>query len=301
VAWDDLEVLAILDAFTVLLWPIGVVIGVVAAARRKWALAAASVAVAGVFVALALPELAAAEPLASDVGHAARFRLFDANVTQSNLDMAGYAAQIRSFRPDVVALEETHAADERQLAADGAWRALPYRYQHDDPGSRGVIVASRYPLAPVRVSKVDGLSYLWRTAVHFPGGSLPLWVVHTTAPVPPDWRDWSLELAGLDRTVRAARLPDLVLVGDLNATWGNKEFRSILRAGLVDAAAARGHALDMTWPQVPVVPPLVRIDHVLSTRSVAVTEIATEPGPGSQHRALVATLSLPRAPAPGRP
>jgi endonuclease/exonuclease/phosphatase family metal-dependent hydrolase len=49
----------------------------------------------------------------------------------------------------------------------------------------------------------------------------------------------------------------------------------------------------MTWSQIkPVVPPLVRIDHVLTGTAIAVTSIATMDGPGSDHRALLATVAI---------
>jgi endonuclease/exonuclease/phosphatase family metal-dependent hydrolase len=41
-----------------------------------------------------------------------------------------------------------------------------------------------------------------------------------------------------------------------------------------------------------VFPPLVRIDHVLTGGGVAVTRIATAPGPGSDHRDLHAVIAF---------
>ena len=300
VAWDALQLLVILNAFTLFVYLPAWLIAAVAALCRRWWLAAASLVVVGCQLAFVVPELAATQPILPGVPGAETLRVFDANVTQSNLDMTGYAAQIRAFRPDLVTLEEFHAVDGRQLAADGALRTLPHVYEEGSGGSRGVMIASRYPLGPVTTSRVDGLSYLWRTTVKLPSRVLPLWVVHTTAPVPPDWHDWSRELAGVDDTWQRVRPQSLLMVGDFNATWNNRGFRALLDAGLVDAAAARGQALDMTWSQeFPLLPPLVRIDHILSSRGVVVTAIRTGPGPGSQHRdlmAIVAVVSL----EPGR-
>jgi endonuclease/exonuclease/phosphatase family metal-dependent hydrolase len=83
------------------------------------------------------------------------------------------------------------------------------------------------------------------------------------------------------------------MVGDFNATWGNRGFRAILDTGMTDAAAARGQAFDMTWSQnFFVLPPIVRFDHVLTNSSLAVTTITTLDGPGSDHRALEATVAV---------
>jgi hypothetical protein len=43
----------------------------------------------------------------------------------------------------------------------------------------------------------------------------------------------------------------------------------------------------MTWPNGAVVPPFVRIDHVLTEARLAVTEIAAKPGFGNDDRYLV--------------
>jgi endonuclease/exonuclease/phosphatase (EEP) superfamily protein YafD len=86
-------------------------------------------------------------------------------------------------------------------------------------------------------------------------------------------------------------------VGDFNATWGNRGFRAILSTGLTDAAAARGDPFDFTWSQtLPILPPIIRIDHVLTGGdAVTVTAIETHPGPGSDHRDLTATVAVASA------
>ena len=82
------------------------------------------------------------------------------------------------------------------------------------------------------------------------------------------------------------------MVGDFNATWDNSGFVALLHRGLTDGAAARGGASGMTWPNGAVVPPFVGIDHVLTGARLAVTKIASEPGFGSDHRYLVATVAI---------
>ena len=82
------------------------------------------------------------------------------------------------------------------------------------------------------------------------------------------------------------------MIGDFNATWGNKGFVALLHDGLIDGAAARGRATDMTWPNGAVIPPFVRIDHLLTGARLAVTEIAAVAGFGSDHRYLVARVAI---------
>ena len=125
-----------------------------------------------------------------------------------------------------------------------------------------------------------------------PGGPVALRLVHTLAPFSAYWREWSGALAAVSRSVRASGDSNMLMVGDFNATWGNSGFVAVLHDGLTDAAAARGKATGMTWPDGAVVPPFVRIDHVLTGARLAVTQIAALPGFGSDHRYLVATVAI---------
>lgn len=293
VAWDKWELFAIADALTLVLflpaWPIAVL----ALWRRHWALAGASAFMVVAQVVLVAPELSAASPLPHNLHGASVLRVLDANVYQNNPSMAGYAQQIRHDQPDLVTLEEASTNDLHQLIASGALKHLPYRLSNHALASRALVIASRFPLRPLLVSSVDGLAYLARTTVKLPRGNLPLWVVHTTAPVDSGVGQWNDELDGVSRLLRAKRPRPVLMVGDFNATWTNRGFRAILSTGLTDAAAARGEALDMTWSQdMSPLPPLIRIDHVLTGPGVVVTSIHTQPGPGSDHRDLLATVAV---------
>jgi endonuclease/exonuclease/phosphatase (EEP) superfamily protein YafD len=300
VAWDRFRVFALLDAATLFVylpaWPVTVV----AFVRRRWLLGALGLAVVVAQILFVLPELTAAQPLPADARGAPTLRLFDANVYADNPDMSGYAEQIIADHPDLVTLEEASPYDEQQLQFDGALDNLPYRTGVAIFGPQGFVIASRYPLGPRSVAKVDGYPYLVRTTVELPSGPVPLWVVHTSAPVSSDFGLWRAELDGVAHLLAQVRPHHVLVVGDFNATWGNQGFHAVLDTGLTDGAAARGDALSMTWSQKMIVPPLLRIDHVLTGTGLAVTTIATHPGPGSDHRDLTATMAvLPAARSSG--
>jgi len=293
VAWDKVEVFAVLDALTLVLylpaWPIAAL----ALWRRHRVLAGASAVMVVAQVVLVAPELLAASPLPRHLQGALVLRVLDANVYQNNPSMAGYAEQIRHDHPDLVTLEEASTNDLHQLIASGALKHLPYQFSNHARASRSLVMASRFPLRSIVGSSVDGLAYLDRTTVELPRGSLALWVVHTTAPVDSGVREWNDELDGVSRLLRSKRPHPVLMVGDFNATWTNRGFRAILSTGLTDAAAARGEALDMTWSQrMSPLPPLIRIDHVLNGPGVVVTSIHTQPGPGSDHRDLLASVAV---------
>jgi endonuclease/exonuclease/phosphatase (EEP) superfamily protein YafD len=293
VAWDDVQIFSMADALGMIVYLPAWVVGSGAAGTRQWALLAASAVVVAAQLAFGLPELTAATPVPTAARHAFTFRLFDANVYKSNPSMAGYAAQLRADRPDLATLEEATPFDRLQLQRAGVLRSLPYVFEVARFDSRAFLIASRYRLGPATVSSINGLPFLVRTSLHLPGGTIPLWVVHTTAPVNPGWHQWYEELQRVDQLLRARAPGPLLIVGDFNATWGNRWFRAILTTGLTDAAAARGDPFDMTWSQMFFVfPPLLRIDHVLTTPDVVVTTIHSGPGPGSDHRDLRATVAV---------
>ena len=294
VAWDKFILFADLDAAVVVVFLPAWLVLVGALIAKKWWMAGAAALLCVAQVIYVAPEVMASSPVPAAAYSQPKIHLFDANVQSFNYDMTGYIEQLRSDRPDLVTLEETHGSDYQQFLQSGVFKDLPYRFTIAVAGgSRGFIVASRYPLGHATVSSVNGLAYMIRFDLLFHGRHLPLWVVHTTPPVPPQWNDWNLELDGVDAALQKVHPRPLLMVGDFNATWGNRGFRAILSTGLTDAAAARGQPFDFTWTQrIPLLPPFIRIDHVLTGGDVTVTTISSHEGPGSGHRDLTATVAF---------
>ena len=145
------------------------------------------------------PEILAYSSVPAAVRSEPTIHLFDANVQFDNPSMAGYIEQLRTYRPDVVALEETKPWDLGQFMSSGVFDHLPYRFvvPCHGCGSRGFIIASRYPLGHPTVLSVHGLAYLIRCSLTFERRTLPFWIVHTTPPIKPNWNDWNLELNGV--------------------------------------------------------------------------------------------------------
>ena len=289
VAWDARSVLVALNALTPFLflpaWPVAVAAGL----ARRWALFATALAVVLAHVALVAPELAARSPLPAAVAGVRAVRLFNANVFASNDRVDGIAGEIRASRPDVVFLQESTPAIVEAIDATGALEELPYRLavRRNDPF--GGLLAARWPLLEQDVVELDGRPVLLRATVETEGGPLRLDAVHVVAPFGGGREPWIDGMRGIADAVRAERLP-VLMAGDFNATWGHRAFRRLLDAGLTDAAAARGRPLQMTWRQGRFVPPLTRIDHVLTSPGLAVVAIRTGEGQGSDHRPIVADV-----------
>ena len=296
VAWDAAEPLIVLNALTLIVYlpAWGVAAGALIA-RRWWLAGAAAVTVAAQLV-FVLPELTAAAPVPEWARHAPVIKVFDANIDSSNRFQAGYVRAIERDHPDLVTLEEFTPSAQQSMSASGVLSRFPYRCAAPALGATGFLIASRLRLAGCRVRTVswDGQSmpYLMETTLRSPGGPVALRLVHTLAPFPSSWREWSAALAGVGQSVRAGSTSNMLMIGDFNATWGNQGFAALLHDGLTDGAAARGKATEMTWPNGALMPPFVRIDHVLTGTRLAVTEITARPGFGSDHRYLTAVVAI---------
>jgi endonuclease/exonuclease/phosphatase (EEP) superfamily protein YafD len=296
VAWDAFQPLIVLDALTLVIYLPAWVVAAGALIARRWRLAAAAAVIVAAQLAFAVPEFAGATPVPAWAQHAPLVRLFDANVDQSLRFQAGYVRAIEQDRPDLITLEEFTPSALQSMIASGVLATYPYRCTAPAYGATGFLIASRLRLADCQVQAVpfDGqqVPYLVQATLYAPAGPVAVRLVHTLAPFPAYWREWVAALAAVDRSVRASGDTRMLIVGDFNATWGNRGFAALLHDGLTDGAAARGKAIDMTWPNGAIVPPFVRIDHVLTGARLVVTEIAARPGFGSDHRYLTATIAV---------
>ena len=293
VAWDDLQPFAVLNAVSAFVYLPAWIVLVVAVLGRRFVLATSALLVVVAQLVFVLPELTAAEPIPAWADQAPTIRILDGNVFNDNPSMTGYATEIKSIHPDLVTMEEATPSDVGQLTRSGALIDLPYHFEIRRSDPTAVFVASRYPLRNTKVISLYHRPLVVQTTLELPLGPQALWVVHTTAPLPVSFQQWKGQLTAIANLVHSRGPSGLLVVGDFNATWGNRGFRAILGAGLTDAAAARGKPFEMTWSQIkPILPPVVRIDHILTGPRVAVTNIKTDEGPGSDHRDLIATVAF---------
>lgn len=296
VAWDSIQPLIVLDALTLVIYLPAWIVAAAALIARRWWLAAAAVVVVAAQLAFAAPELFASSPVPAWARQAPTVRVFDANVDKSLGFQAGYVQAIERDRPDLITLEEFTPLALQSMAASGVLSDFPYRCAAPAYGATGFLIASRLRLTGCQVRTVswDGQSvpYMVEATCWSPGGPVALRLVHTLAPFPAYWREWTAALAAVNQSIRASGTSSMLMVGDFNATWDNRGFAALLNDGLTDGAAARGKALDMTWPNGALVPSFVRIDHLLTGAHLAVTATATGPGFGSDHRYLTATVAI---------
>ena len=163
---------------------------------------------------------------------------------------------------------------------------LPYRVGEPDPSVSGTMILADQPLTdPVQLPTSF---QAWQARY----GTLTVLGVHPVAPVDPT--GWAADhRVVLEQAVEAQA--DLV-IGDLNATPDHRVLRELEDAGLRDAGEVANEGWQPTWPAnhvsvLPLLPPLVRIDHVLIGERLAALGTHTVDVDGTDHYALVATVA----------
>jgi endonuclease/exonuclease/phosphatase family metal-dependent hydrolase len=264
----------------------------VAVLTRRRALGALAIAVAATQFVWVCPEIWPGGVQRAAAG-AVRLRLLTANVEYDNPTAGRLADQIRRQSPDLVLFEELSPLTLAGLTRTGILGA--YRYQvlrpQDDGFGSGVL--ARFPLTDVQGVIVGGFLSL-RVTVHPAADSaFRLFVVHTIAPRGGrEVRIWRTQLADLRREAGAVALP-VVAAGDFNATRDDRPFRALSADGLRDAHDAAHAGWTPTWTtKTGILPPLFRLDHVLTTRDFAVTSYHVGTAYGSDHLPLVVDLAL---------
>lgn len=261
---------------------------------RRWLVAAAALAVVVAFALAVLPR-AFAGPRAR-VTDGVRVTVMTSNIFEGRGDARTIVDLVRRHRVDVLAVEELTPEAVRRLDAAGLRRLLPHRDVDPRPGAGGTGLFSRPALR--RRPPADALH---RNAqprgVVQPAGA-PALDVQAVHPPPPlhGWKAiWEGSLDALPRPdAKGATLR--ILIGDFNATLDHARLRALLGdGGYVDAADATGEGFRTTWPAGRRFPPEIAIDHVLVDPRIAPRDVVVHTVPGSDHRAVIADLDLPRA------
>ena len=193
---------------------------------------------------------------------------------------------VRRDQVDILVLEEVTPGALDRLDAEGLAELLPHRAGAPDRDVAGTMVFSREEMGEPALLATQFHSY--RVQV----GSLTLLAVHPVAPVLP--RAWRAD-HDLIRDEAVSAGADLI-VGDLNATPDHDVMRELDDAGFRDAGELANEGWQPTWPAnhvgiVPLLPPLLQIDHVLVASTLASLGTHTVDIDGTDHLAVVATVA----------
>jgi endonuclease/exonuclease/phosphatase (EEP) superfamily protein YafD len=228
----------------------------------------------------------------------ATLRILTLNALLGNANPTAVVSAVRRYEVDVVAIQELTPKMVRRLAGAGMLELLPSAHADPRPRAGGSGLWSRYPLIPL--PPAPGLRAAAPSArIVLQGLPVTLRAVHPVAPLMGRCRAWHEDLSSL-REVLAATPGAQVVAGDFNASRDHRPFRELLAAGFADCAdiAAQRHWPGFTWPANRRYPPVMRLDHILVSPGIAVTESRTIRIPGTDHRGVLAVLELVAATVP---
>lgn len=282
---DNGRFFALVTLTPVVLLPAYVVL-VAGAALRRWIVVAVALLVVGAHLAWTAPDLRWWR-LDQPRTEGEPFTLAAANVRFDNGRTDGLMTALRGLEADVLVVTELSPRVATALAGE-----RPHVAADPREGAFGSGVYSRFPLSAERRFDLEGFPAL-QVDVAAPGGTVTLVAVHTLQPLS-DVDVLRRQLRELDQLRASLRREgrQVILAGDFNATSQHRGFRRLLDNGLRDAHRERGRGRARTWPADRWYPPFAALDHVLVSDDVAVEDAGTAGLPGSDHRAVTATLSL---------
>lgn len=193
---------------------------------------------------------------------------------------------------DILAFQENTPEFVQSLEDKGLLHDFPYRLGTAEYESYGTMIWSRTPLTLVATGKTRYTSLVVRTTVHD-----TVWTVSSLHAVSPKdgsgvWEQDGAAIADLLRPYVGERL---VVVGDFNAIDEHLTMRRIRDVGLQDSmtgwALTAGDGWQVSWPNDPRVPFLIRIDHALHSASVDAWRPSYVTLSGTDHRAMIATFA----------
>ncbi|MBB4932477.1 endonuclease/exonuclease/phosphatase family metal-dependent hydrolase [Lipingzhangella halophila] len=265
----------------------------IAAYLRRWRSLAVTAVVVVVFAALLVPRALTA-PNAEEGHSGSRLVVLTANLLEGQGDLGVLADLVEREKVDVLALQEVTPEVAEAMADIGLTDALPHDIVDARPGVSGSAIYARHPVTDITPSEVPDTHTFARPSAEVTVPDAPPFEITNAHLVPPtasgSIAQWQQEMAALPEADRDG--PLRIIAGDLNATLDHAALRELIGTGYLDAAAETGSGLELTWSSTSVFPGLT-IDHVLADDRMAVETTSVHPVPGSDHRALLAKLTLP--------
>ena len=238
---------------------------------------------------------------ADDSGAHTEIRVLSSNLLHGQAKAQPFV-ELATSSADIITVSELTAEEAQRFREAGIRKTFPYSILLARPGAEGMGLWSRYPLTVLRPSR-HGSNFI-AARVRIPGVRYnPLVAsVHLMSPVAGGantFAQWNhritktkSEFADYAETAGPAAV---IIAGDFNATPDMRQFRDLLDVGYRDAVNQTGAGFSPTYSPHPAIPPLITIDHVL-TRNSSAQSIHTVDIPGSDHRALLATVAVPTNP-----
>ncbi len=199
---------------------------------------------------------------------------------------------VEKHDPDILVLEEISSQWVRELK----WltNSLPYSHIESREDNFGIGLFSKLPITGVTCRYIGSANVPSLLAtITIDQNQLQVLATHPLPPVGAALTQW--------RNDQLAQLPahvdpsvPFLLIGDLNVTPWNHNFRSLLRqSGLLDSG--RGYGIQPTWPSSN---PLLRIplDHCLHSAAITIVDRRIGADVSSDHYPLIVDFSMPADP-----
>jgi endonuclease/exonuclease/phosphatase (EEP) superfamily protein YafD len=289
------HVVLLTAALSPYLMPFAAVSAISLALARRWILTIVAFGLTATTLAVEAPLYRGSD---RDRMGGVELRFLSANLREGKAD-PGRLVSLAREHADVLSFQELTRREVDRLSAAGLDATFPYRWLDASDGAFGVGVWSRFPM---HTTKRIGEGYVMAfisAQLQVPGMSEDptVVVVHMPGPWPWPIDDWRRDLRRLPHTLlevaEVAGSGAVVVAGDLNSTMDMRPFRALLRNGYRDAAEQSGAGILPTFPADWRLPAFLALDHIL-TRSCTAMSLRTIMLPGSDHRALVATVKIPR-------
>ena len=216
------------------------------------------------------------------------------NILYLNQQLDDATALIKETQPDILLLQEVTPPIARALQEQ-----LSDLYPETAPyftyGRRmGQVVISRYPLTPGETSFDNGR--LQKAVAETPAGPIGVWNVHPRTPRV--WDEQYHQFVGLASEIAAYDGP-LIVGGDFNTTDQSETYHMVSRH-LQNAHWEAGWGFGFSFPahaprvkRIPILTPIVRIDHIFYNDHFFAQRAATlSHSGGSDHYPVVAELFL---------
>ncbi|MCK0173782.1 endonuclease/exonuclease/phosphatase family protein [Mycolicibacterium sp. F2034L] len=237
----------------------------------------------------------------SDGQHTA-LRVLSSNLRKGQADPATIVRLAQS-NADVITFSELTPEMVQRLQGAGLDDTFPHSLLEPEPGAGGIGLWSRHPVTSLTFRSVPNTSMV-AAQIQTPDVRFSpiITSVHVMSPLAADTNTFEQWRSGIAAT--KARLDDfadlagpgaVIVGGDFNSTPDMRQFRDLLTNGYRDAVEQTGSGFSPTFPVHDWIPPLITIDHIL-THNAAASSIKTVTIPGSDHRALLATIKVPLDP-----
>jgi endonuclease/exonuclease/phosphatase (EEP) superfamily protein YafD len=226
---------------------------------------------------------------AADPADTGTLRVMTINALYGKADAQSVVHLVASQHVEVLAVQELTPAFEDALVDAGIDEFLAHSFTvpaDDSPAGSGLWSST----ALTAEEELAGTSFAMPSAVVGVGGTdVRVTVVHPHPPMPTEITTWHTELVELAEQAHADDTPQ-ILAGDFNATYDHATFRDLLGSRFADATREWGAGPAVTWPEGGQVPALFALDHVVVEKDMPVSDVVTMQVPGTDHRAVLATV-----------